>query len=318
MTGSVRIVGKKSEAGKKGTGKSGLELGSVKRAVNHLIRPYPVADLPAGFYLELPGRGTTFVTDSGPREAPVIMLLHSVATTGLLCWYPVIPELSRDYRVITLDHRWHGRGIRSPEFTLELCADDAVAVADRLGVDRFVAAGFSMGGGIAQLAWRRHADRVEGLVLCSTGPFFSSQDPEELARDVRMGAIAARLDRYLPVPSDARLNDWSGHTARWAISQFMSTPMSKMGAFSEAMAAFDSRDWLGEIDVPTAVVISTKDKTVPPERQALLSGSIREALEFPVDGGHAVCVLGAERFVPEFSGAVRAVATRARSSIAAG
>lgn len=277
------------------------------------MHPYPVRDLPAGEYLELPGRGTTFITDTGPREAPVVFLLHSVATTGLLCWYPVIPELAREFRVITIDHRWHGRGIRSADFTLEECADDIVAVADVLGVGHFIAAGFSMGGGIAQLAWRRHADRVDGLILCSTGPFFSSLDPEALARDVKMASIAARFDRFLPVPSDQRLNDWSQHPAKWGINQFLSTPMSKLGAFSEAMAAFDSRDWLGEIDVPTAVVISTRDKTVPPERQALLSEGIADTLDFPVDGGHACCVLGAEQFVPAFGDAVRSVLARRRA-----
>lgn len=296
-------------------GKSSLELGSVKRAMGHIVRPYPVRDLPTGEYLELPGRGTTFITDSGPRDAPVLFLLHSVATTGLLCWYPVIPALNDDFRVITIDHRWHGRGIRSADFTLELCADDAMAVADALGIERFTAAGFSMGGGIAQLAWRRHAGRVEGLVLCSTGPFFSSIDPEELARDVRMGAIAARVDRFLPVPSDSRLDDWSAHPAKWGMSQFLSTPMSKMGAFSEAMAAFDSRDWLGEIDVPTAVVVSTRDKTVPPARQALLFNGIGDALEFPVDGGHACCVIGAENFVPAFGDAVRSVHARSGAAV---
>lgn len=275
-----------------------------------MVRPYPARDLPTGRYLELPGRGTTFITDSGPRNAPTLFLMHSVATTGLLCWYPVIPEMDQRYRVVTIDHRWHGRGIRSAEFTLDACADDAVAVADQLGIDSFIAAGFSMGGGIAQLAWQRHRDRVDGLVLCSTGPYFSSLDPEELARDRQFGSVAARLDRYLPVPSDNRLNDWSGSTLRWGVNQFLSTPISKLGAFSEAMAQFDSREWLGDVDVPTSVVISTKDKTVPPARQALLSEGIGGALNFAVDGGHACCVLGAERFVPTFAEAVDSVRAR--------
>lgn len=296
-------------------GKNSFQLGAVKRAVNDVVRPYPVRDLPNGFYLELPGRGTTFITDSGPREAPVLFLLHSVSTTGLLCWYPVIPELSRQYRVLTIDHRWHGRGIRGEAFTLEDCADDAVAVADVLGIESFIAAGFSMGGGIAQLAWRRHAGRVNGLVLCSTGPFFSSNDPEELARDQRFGAMAARVDRYLPIPSDTRLNDWRQHPAKWGVTQFLSTPISKLGAFSEAMARFDSRDWLGEVNVPTSVVISTRDKTVPPQRQSLLADGISDALAFPVDGGHACCVIGADRFIPSFSAAVESVADRARTLI---
>lgn len=290
--------------------KPSFQIGELLQSVTDVVRPHPVRDLPDGFYLELPGRGTTFVTDSGPREAPVIFLLHSVSTTGLLCWYPVIPELSKHFRVVTIDHRWHGRGIRGTTFTLDDCADDVVAAADELGIDTFVAAGFSMGGGIAQLAWRRHPERVSGLILCSTGPFFSSNDPEELARDQRVGAITARFDRYLPIPSDKRLDDWRQHPAKWGVTQFLSTPLSKLGAFSEAMAAFDARPWLHEVDVPTAVVVSIKDKTVPPQRQRLLSAGIPDAVEFEVDGGHACCVIGADRFIPQFLSAARSVVDR--------
>lgn len=295
----------------RGVGKSGFELSSIKRAAGHVIRPYPVRDLPTGEYLELPGRGTTYITDSGPKDGLVLFLLHSVSTTGLLCWYPVIPELNSTYRVITIDHRWHGRGIRSDDFSLDDCADDAVAVADALGIDSFIAAGFSMGGGIAQLAWRRHADRVGGLVLCSTGPFFSSHDPENLAVDMRVASVAQRLDRYLPVPTDQRLNDTTGrHPFRWAMAQVLSTPLTKLGQFSEAMAVFDSRDWLGEVNIPTSVVVSTRDKVVPPQRQELLLNGIPDAQFFGVDGGHACCVVGAERFVPKFVDAVDSVAQR--------
>lgn len=68
-------------------------------------------------------------------------------------------RLSRRFRVIAVDHRGHGRGIRSRRrFRLADCADDAVAVADQLGVERFVAVGHSMGGPIAQLVWKRHPE----------------------------------------------------------------------------------------------------------------------------------------------------------------
>ena len=123
----------------------------VGRAFGHVLRPYPARDVPSGTMVELPDRGPVFVTDSGPRDAPAVFLLHSVLTTGLLCWYPVIPELNKRYRVITMDQRWHGRGIRSDRFDLRDCADDVAALADELGIERFTAAGFSMGGGIAQL-----------------------------------------------------------------------------------------------------------------------------------------------------------------------
>ena len=284
-------------------------VGTVRRGFRHLIRPYPVRDLPSGSMVELPGRGTTFVTDSGPRDAPVVLLLHSVLTTGLLCWYPTIPVLNQHYRVITMDQRWHGRGIQSESFRLDDCADDVVALADVLGIDSFTAAGFSMGGGIAQLIWRRHPERVDGLVLCSTGPYFSTNNPEHRAQAHRTGALMRKLDR-LPLPGSKKIDEPTSRTAVWALRQFFSTPLSHMGDFGDGLGDFDSRDWLGEIDVPTSVVVSVKDRVVEPTRQQLLVDGIPGARRFEVDGGHACCVIGAEWFIPPFTEAVDAVHER--------
>ncbi|WP_082938034.1 alpha/beta fold hydrolase [Gordonia sp. w5E2] len=278
------------------------------RGVRHVATPYPVRDLPAGRHVELPGRGTTYVTDSGPKDAPAVFLLHSVLTTGLLCWYPSIPQLNGRYRVITLDQRWHGRGIQAEGFDLRDCADDVVALADVLGIDRFTAAGFSMGGGIAQLVWRRHPRRVSGLVLCSTGPFFSERDPHRRDRDARIGRILRPIYESLPRPSDASLDRPAKHTSIWATKQFLSTPLSHAGDFGEGLGNFDSSSWLRDIDVPTSVVVSTRDHTVEPERQQLLVDGIPGARRFDVDGGHACCVIGVENFLPPFVAAVDAVA----------
>lgn len=282
-------------------------LSTARRAVRHTVKPYPVRDLPDGRRLELPGRGTTYITESGPADAPTVFLLHGVSTSGLLCWYPSIPALDENFHVVTIDHRWHGRGIRSADFMLEDCADDVVAVADQLGVDRFTAVGFSMGGGIAQLAWQRHRDRIAGLVLCSTGPYFSSIDPVRLAAEERIGRVLRHVDRLLPAPSDERLDAWRGNHIRWAFAQMSSTNLGDQGAFAAAMARFDSRPWLSEIDVPTSVVVSTRDKVVQPDRQQLLVDGIPGARRFEVDGGHACCVLGAEDFIGPLGGAVTAV-----------
>ena len=94
--------------------------------------------------------------------------MHAIATTGPLTWFTVVDELRKQYRVVTFDQRWHGRGIRSAEFRLDDCADDAVAVLDALGIEQAIVVGYSMGGAVAQLLWHRHPERVAGLVLCST------------------------------------------------------------------------------------------------------------------------------------------------------
>ena len=142
--------------------------------------PQPI-DLPPGQLVDLPGRGTTCVIDRpGPPGAPTLILLHALATTAALSWYPSLEALAEHYRVITFDQRWHGRGIRCETFRFEDCADDVVAVADAMGVDKFTVVGYSMGGAIAQLVWRRHRDRVEGLVLAATARNFRGKMTERM------------------------------------------------------------------------------------------------------------------------------------------
>src|SRR4051794_13728003 len=102
--------------------------------------------LPPGRAVELPGRGTTFVREvEGPPGAPTVVLLHGWTATADLNWFPSFGPLGRRFHVVALDHRGHGRGIRtSAPFRLEDCADDVVALGDVLGLDRFVVAGYSM------------------------------------------------------------------------------------------------------------------------------------------------------------------------------
>ena len=86
--------------------------------------------VPTGRIIDLPGRGSTYVVDSGPADGPTYVLLHSLACTGLMTWCPVLDVVRQFGRVVVFDQRGHGQGISSPRFLLEDCADDVAAVAD--------------------------------------------------------------------------------------------------------------------------------------------------------------------------------------------
>ncbi|GAA2062152.1 alpha/beta fold hydrolase [Williamsia deligens] len=266
---------------------------------------HPTVGVPEGSVVELPGRGSTFVTDSAEAgisapDAPPVMLLHSVMTTGLLTWYPTLPELSRRFRAVTMDQRWHGRGISSEHFSLDDCADDVVALADVLGIDRFVAAGFSMGGGIAQLVAHRHPDRVSGLVLAATGPFFGNRTSGHRALDGVTRLVTRHLVHRLPgLPSEA-LDEKGLADGAWALRQVRSGRLSRMDEIGDGLGQFDSREWLSDIAVPTAVCLTTADRVVPPSRQQLLLDGIPGAVRVDVPAGHACCVLEPTAFVGPF------------------
>lgn len=280
-------------------------------------------DLPAGRVLDLPGRGRTYVFDvPGPTpDAPVVVLIHALATTAALSWYPSIAALSQHYRVIAFDQRWHGRGIRSEQFRLTDCADDTVAVADALGVDRFLVVGYSMGGAIAQLVWRRHRSRVRGLVLAATARNYCGKVSERLwfaltaSAMTRLGdrarLAAVRMADGLPeIPTPLTAADPT--VSPWALAEFRSTSAWTLLAAIDEVGRFDSAPWIRRVDVPTAVIVATRDRLIPTRRQRSLAASIPGAVCFDVEGNHAALVLGAEEFVPVLLAACANVVRRAQ------
>ena len=280
-----------------------------------VVRIPEVDELPEGRMVDLPGRGSTYVVDvAGPTpDAPTVVLLHALACTAYLSWFTAIQELSKEYRVITFDQRWHGRGIRSPRFRFTECAEDAVAVMDVLGVEQAVLAGYSMGGAIAQLAWRSHPERVTGLVLCSTARNFRGTRREQLFFPL-MTAVMHPLSRYalarverlagaLPEVPQVDLAD----PAAWGRAELRSTSAWSIPEVLGELGRFNSAAWIGGVDVPTAVVVTAKDHTIPARRQRKLAASIPGAQVFEVQGGHASLFLGAETWVPVFVEAVSTV-----------
>lgn len=267
----------------------------------------------------LPDRGETFVRESvGPTGAPTLLLLHGLAATGLLNWRPSLEALARDYRVVVMDHRGHGRGIRIREpFRLADCADDAAALIEWLELDRVIAVGYSMGGPIAQLLWQRHPQRVAGLVLCATACRFTSTGRRRMAFGVgpvlnAAGQIAPR--RFLRRMSRRWISQVIEDDAlreRILSEVYASDPVS-IGQAAAAIARFDSSAWIGQLDVPTSIVLTEYDELVRPKNQRQMADRILGAIVHPVAGDHSVCVTGPERFVPALSAACASVAGRTR------
>ena len=266
----------------------------------------------------LPGRGTTFARDvPGPPGAPTLVLLHGLGATADLNWFRSFAALGRYFRVLALDHRGHGQGIRvGARFRLADCADDVAALADAMGVDRFIAVGYSMGGPIAQLTWQRHSDRVAGLVLCATSRNFRGGRPGERVAFSLLpglafaaGAAPAGVRRQMMRRfATARVDDPPAQ--QWAMRELRRGDPASLAAAAAALGRFSSHDWIGQVDVPTAVVLTTRDRAVPPHRQQKLADAIPGATVHPVDGDHLVCALGAQRFVPVLVDACREVARK--------
>lgn len=252
---------------------------------------------PPGRWLDLGRRGRTWIREErGPEGAPTLVLLHGLGATGGLNWAGSQLFLGDQFRMITIDHRGHGRGIRTRDFRLEDCADDAAACIDALGLDRPIVVGYSMGGPIASLVWRRHRDLVGGLVFCATSRNFRGSPGEKLTFGA-MGlagmspvAVPKPLVRLcgsalgalpLPLPQPGPVKD-----VRWAIEEMAGHDPRSIIQAGAAIGKFNSSPWIGQVDVPTSVVVTTSDQVVPPIRQFRLARSIPHATVHCVEGGH--------------------------------
>jgi 3-oxoadipate enol-lactonase len=276
--------------------------------------------------VELPGQGSTVVWDCpGPPGAPTLMLVHGVTLTAELNWAAVFPVLGRHFHVLAFDQRGHGHGLRCASgYRLEQCADDVAAIAAMLGIDRLIVVGYSMGGLIAQLCWRRHPQLTAGLVLCSTarsvagvqwGSWVTLMMPALMMQVMAAAAgVLAGTDGLRADVIGAQLlgQDSSRADRDWALGQMRRTSLITALSAISAAYEFSSQDWIGRVDVPTAVVITRHDRVVSAARQRRLAAAVPGALAYDIDGDHGVFLTAPGRFAATLLAACEAISSDCR------
>ena len=276
----------------------------------------PAPELPPSTIIDLAGLGDVEVREvPGPAGAPTVILIHGWTASADINFFTCYRTLGEHVRVIAFDQRGHGGGLRTRRVVrLEDCADDVARVADAFGVDTFIPIGYSMGGAIAQLTWRRHRDRVDGLVLAATAPHFAERRDERLSF-LGLTGLAA-LARVTPSQARDRISDQvylrrkTETWGPWAVAQAARHDWRMVLEAGRALGNFSSTDWLEEIDVPTSVIVTMRDPVVPLRRQVRLFDRIPGAEAFRVDGEHDAVVANADRFVPTLVRAVDSVIGR--------
>lgn len=261
--------------------------------------------LPLGHRVKLEGRGTTFYREvAGPEGAPTVLLLHGWFASGGLNWFNAFDPLGEHYRVIAPDFRGHGRGIRSRRrFTLARCADDVAALCEKLETGPVIAVGYSLGGPVGQLLWKRHPELVEGLVMCATADRFVPGVRERLifatmmaaaAGTTRLGAAASRLpvraiSRRIPTGRTKGHRERPSDFRRWAAAEMRRHHGRTLVEVGQAVSTYSARKWLHDIDVPTSVMVTTKDRAIPPIVQIRMALEIPDATIHRVEDGHVAC-----------------------------
>lgn len=250
------------------------------------------------------GRSLCYREVTGPAGAPVIMLLHGFLATSGLNWMHAFGPLGEHFRVIAPDLCGHGSdAFHRKRFTLEHCADDVADLIVELGLEKVIVAGFSLGGMVAQYAGRRHSNLVDGLVL--SGVDYGSKEyskfgarvaPRLIEATLRIARLNACLLRA-PLVLAKRLLPHSTPRRKsrvgLAAAEFNSHNPRAMGEAVGEMARFNTLDWLHEIKLPTAVLVTLRDGLFPPKEQRTMAQAIAGASLHEFDGGHVSCRLPA-------------------------
>jgi pimeloyl-ACP methyl ester carboxylesterase len=155
-----------------------------------------------------------------------------------------------------------------------------------------------MGGAIAQLVARDHPDVASGIVLSGTAQHW--QDPQTRRTWRAMGALGLTL-------SMAPRATWRWGLTRagvpenertvWVQSELMRHAARDLAEAGRELGRFDSRPWLGSIDLPFAVVITTRDEAVTvPKQRALAEACRAQIFEAPLS--HMEIVTRASEYNP--------------------
>lgn len=276
---------------------------------------------PPGRALLVTGRGEVFVRDSGPpagdADAPTVLLLHGWTASADLNFFPVYEPLAENYRVVAVDHRGHGRGLRSVErFTLEDCADDAAGVLRELGIRQAIVLGYSMGGPISLLLAHRHPDLVAALVPQATALEWRATLYERLVwRGLALWELGRRVGTFdvfveRLVREAVKLAPEVGPYGPWLVAEFRRGFAPWLAEAGKALSEFDARPFAPQLGKPAVVCVTTKDRLVRPRKQYQLAEALSaEVIE--VAGDHGVPVMRGGRYTTATLTAIQKVAARA-------
>ena len=239
----------------------------------------------------------TFCAGSGPKT---VLLEHGYGARAR-DWNLIEPALAdRGFRVITFDQRGHGAStIGDDGIGTQAMASDYGAILEAYDVRDGILVGHSMGGFLS-VAFLTETPgdasaRLQGLVLMATfAGGVSEKNPQDRLQIpmIRTG-ILQRLLRFGPVATGFT-KSLTGDAFEKAMTpafteSFLGNDHRSLIPILQAMVDEKRYDLLGSIDLPTTVIIGTKDATTPPFHSQQLHAGITGSKFVSVEGmGHCL------------------------------
>jgi len=201
-------------------------------------------------------------------DGPPVVLLHPFPANHKV-WLPAAELLAGRYRLILPDLRGHGQsGVGTGPATMEKHAADLLRLLDASGVGKAVFAGVSIGGYVLFEFWRRHRERVSGLILCDTRAGADTDEGRanrlKAADDVEKQGPVAFIDSMIPKLLGDTIRTTRPDLVERARRMMLEMSAAGIAAVQRGMAARpDSVADLKTINVPTLVMVGNEDILTP-------------------------------------------------------
>lgn len=238
---------------------------------------------PPSQFVEIGNGVTVHLRDEGPKDAPAILLLHG-SNADLHTWEAWAQALKEQYRVVRFDQVGHGLTGPDPQddYSRANYVEDIREVADKLGIDKFVLAGNSMGGKHALAFAVAYPERLTGLVLVdgSGGPM--RDKPADTKKDsgnigfkiARMPGINLLAEQITPRSLIARSLEQSVSVKSvaseaavdryWELLRFPGNRRATLKRFSLPYDPLAEAEIAG-VATPTLILWGEEDRLIPVE-----------------------------------------------------
>ena len=216
------------------------------------------------------------VRDEGPRDAPVIVLLHG-SNDDLHTWDPWAAQLSKSYRVIRFDQIGHGLTGPEPhgDYSPKAFVDTIDQVTTKLGVSKFVLAGNSMGGANALHYALAHGDKLTALVLLDAGggpPL--SKEPGNIGFKIARTPVVNKLMLTITPRSlfekSLHQSVWNQAVVTpatvdrfWELARYPGNRQATLTRFQQGWVTID-KGQLGTLKMPVLIMWGAHDSLIAP------------------------------------------------------
>ncbi len=211
----------------------------------------------------------TAYNDIGPKNGKVFVLVHGF-TGSKLDFQDQLPWFSDDYRVIALDQRGHGESSNIGPYSLGTAAADLITFLDGLGIEKCHVLGHSLGGMVVLRALLANPDHFASAILMDTASHGFTLYPEKIRTQINQMVLdkgcEVMLDGMQGQPQSKpaqRGIDFLGEAEHWRRIRVKLEQMDPL-AFVELGLDIAQQtpvtDRLGEINMPTSIIVGSKDK----------------------------------------------------------